>query len=137
MHDRLSACLLLCDDFYEDRGKLSILGYGWTETRPGRRSDISFAVAVSVASPSEDDKFNLVVRLLGSNDDTPIFEGTLAGQLDTPEPGLLHASSLVPLLLPEVQLEPSSVYFVQLLHEGQLLTSVSFRTTGEPTRAVD
>lgn len=133
MRERLSAALLLCDQLYEDRGKLTILGTPWTVTQPGERR-LSVVAIFTVADPAAGGSVEMTLRLRRSGDDgTPLLEGTIQGEPGgevsaNDEP---HEQAVVPLHLPKVELEPSATYLLELLHEGEQLSSTTFRTSGD------
>ena len=132
MRERLTGTLLLCDQLYEDRGKLSILGVPWNVTAPGKRR-LSVVAVITVTDPTAGGSVELTLRLRrGDQEGKPLLEGTIQGEpsSDVDDHHEPHQQVIAPLYLPVVDLEPSATYLLELLYEGEQLSSATFRTRG-------
>lgn len=132
MRERLTGTLLLCDQLYEDRGKLSILGVPWNVTAPGKRR-LSVVAVITVADPAAGGSVELTLRLRRRGPKgEPLLEGTIQGEpsSDVDDHHEPHQQVIAPLYLPAVELEPSATYLLELLYEGEQVSSATFRTRG-------
>jgi hypothetical protein len=132
MPDRLEGTVILCDEIYEDRGKMSLLGAKWSLTDPGRRILNAVAV-VDIAVPKQPESVTIEFVLVNAEDpETRIESATVEFQLEPPD---LDAHGIVPphdhVLVPlrwKVDLEADEVYAIQMLLDDRMISSTSFGT---------
>jgi hypothetical protein len=129
--DRLSGTVLLCDAAHGDRGKLHVLGAGWTQIGPD--ADRISAI-VNVQVPPETDtevKVQLLIwrRDPFNNDGRPDAEAEIVALMEH-EPTEEAPPSwqlLAPISVP-VRLRPATAYVVELRANETSLAFVTFAT---------
>lgn len=135
MRDRLEGTLLLCDQVYEDRGKVSLLGAKWNRTSPGEKHLTAVAV-LDFSAPDGAETFEVAFMLTTALEpETVIAQSAVEGELIPPsgsgsDPSWVppHDQMLVPLRW-NVTLEPETAYVLTMKHGDRVITSTSFATT--------
>lgn len=129
--DRTSGTLLLCDAAQHDRGKLHVLGAGWTQIGPD--ADRITAI-VNVQVPPETDaevRVQLLIwqRDLFLNDGRPDAEAEIVALIEPESTDEAPPSwqLLAPISVP-VRLRPATAYVVELRAHETSLAFVTFTT---------
>ena len=138
----MDTTMLLCDYAEAFRGKLYIMGGGWTMCPPGLRSMV-LAIRIMVPWSETNERHKMVLTLLDdSGRPAELAEpGQLTRQEDVFEvgrpPGLPSGTEIeytAVLGFSGLPLAPKSSYRWQLEINGEPIAGTSFRTTGGQSR---
>lgn len=113
MVDHTRASILLCEQIYEDRGKLSLLGVGWDVATPGKRR-IFAAATVDLRSLDQDVdiRIEFALRVAHDGEGKALAGASLQGQLNPLDDGV-KPREFVQITVPirwHVELRPNTLY---------------------------
>lgn len=133
MADDVRVTILLSEQLYEDRGKLSLLGTGWTQIKPGQRT-ISFVSIVDLVPPDEAVSIELEFALHKRSDEDILAGAKLELEAETP-PDDAVVPAFAQIVAPirwSLELEPDTIYLIDVRYGTEILTTATFVTNESP-----